>query len=426
MEENHHEHTSIIKVIEKDFFSIPVSIRMVSLSIFLFILWWWLGGDTFFSIYIKSIVNNVFRVAIIASLLPCIKMILSVSVGDLDDHSNIRSIIFLSKAVYVLTSIFFFLAGIEQSILFLVIAVVLNGLWTAALITSYESLMRKYGKKKNESTIFGLYFSSFNAAYVIGALLAAVLIKYISLPYLFLFIWLFACVSFISDTKLPNLSKKKIKEFLGKESFLHQFFREVFSFASIRRAFASLKTANKRLYHALGYEFIFNVLNYIGFIFIPIVAIRINLSLSQIAVIFAIMRVPYLIDFFTGEFADKYSKRRFILIVLLFLSFLFALLGFKDNFGGIITITLGISVWLSLIRPVVSWLISDYVDHGMWGKISWIQEFMGNLWAMFGTLVFWVLSLFFGMSDSFVIIGIVIFIVASIGLIQRFHLLRKF
>ena len=143
---------------------------------------------------------------------------------------------------------------------------------------------------------------------------------------------------------MPNLSKKKIKEFLGKESFLHQFFREVFSFASIRRAFASLKTANKRLYHALGYEFIFNVLNYIGFIFIPIVAIRINLSLSQIAVIFAIMRVPYLIDFFTGEFADKYSKRRFILIVLLFLSFLFALLGFKDNFGGIITITLGISV----------------------------------------------------------------------------------
>ena len=38
MENNNHEHNGIIKVIEKDFFSIPVSIRMVSLSVFLFIL----------------------------------------------------------------------------------------------------------------------------------------------------------------------------------------------------------------------------------------------------------------------------------------------------------------------------------------------------------------------------------------------------
>jgi sugar phosphate permease len=86
------------------------------------------------------------------------------------------------------------------------------------------------------------------------------------------------------------------------------------------------------------------VLNYIGLIFIPIVAIQNNLSLSQIAIIFVIMRLPYVIDFFSGEFADKYSKKRFILITLFFLSFLFALLGFKNSFGSIITISFGISV----------------------------------------------------------------------------------
>jgi MFS family permease len=285
-----------------------------------------LGGDTFFSIYIKSIVHNVFRVAIIAALMPLVRMIFSISIGELDDHSNIRSIIFLGKAMYFMTSILFFLSGILHSPVLLVITVIFNALAGATLMTSYQSLIRQYGKKENGSTVFGLYFSCFNFAYVIGALLAAILVQYITLPYLYLFIGLFALISFFTDTKLPHLSKKKIKAFLGKESFLHQYFHEICSFIPIKKAFASLKTANKKIYQALGFEFLFNVLNYIGFIFIPIVAIKDNLSLSQIAVIFAIMRLPYVIDFLTGEFADKYSKRRFILIVLLFLSFLFALL----------------------------------------------------------------------------------------------------
>lgn len=53
------------------------------------------------------------------------------------------------------------------------------------------------------------------------------------------------------------------------------------------------------MYYALGFEVLFNLLNYVGFIFIPIVSIANNLSLSQVAIVFAAMRLPYLIDFFT-------------------------------------------------------------------------------------------------------------------------------
>jgi hypothetical protein len=65
MSHKHEEHNGIIKVIQKDFFSVPVSIRIVSFSLFLFILGWGLGADTFFSIYIESIVDNVFWISII-------------------------------------------------------------------------------------------------------------------------------------------------------------------------------------------------------------------------------------------------------------------------------------------------------------------------------------------------------------------------
>jgi len=84
------------------------------------------------------------------------------------------------------------------------------------------------------------------------------------------------------------------------------------------------------MYYALGFEFLFNILNYVGFIFIPIVSIANNLSLSQVAIVFVVMRVPYLIDFFTGNIADNTSKRKFLFIVLLFLSLLYILLGYNE------------------------------------------------------------------------------------------------
>jgi hypothetical protein len=65
MENTAHEHNGIIKIIKKEFFSIPISIRMVSLSLFLFLFGRGLGGDTFFSLYIKTIVDNVFWVSLI-------------------------------------------------------------------------------------------------------------------------------------------------------------------------------------------------------------------------------------------------------------------------------------------------------------------------------------------------------------------------
>lgn len=424
-QEQFNHRTWLFSVIRRDFFSIPFSIRIVSLSMFLFILGRGLWGDTFFSLYIKSIVNNVFRVSVIGALLPLIKMFFSVSIGELDDHSDIRSVIFVSKAFYVLTSISFFLAGTQHSVVLLLIAVVLNAIGWWALITSYQCMIRKYAKQNNGGTVFWLYFSCANFAYVVWGLLAAVMIKYVDLPHLYLFVGLFAFISFLTDTKLPHLSKKKIKEFLGKESFLHQFFREAFSFSAFRKAFESLKIANKKIYHALWFEFLYNILNYVGFLFIPIVAVQNDLSLSQVAIIFAIMRLPYVFNFFTWEFADRYNKKKFILIVLLFMSFLYALLGFRDGFASIIIISFGISFGLALIRPVISALISDYADPHAGGKITGIGEFVAKFGEVFGSLAFGAISVVLGMGNSFIVIGILLFILAIVGIARKFHFRSK-
>jgi hypothetical protein len=67
------------------------------------LLGWGLGADTFFSLYIKSIVDNVFWVSIIGAILSLGKMIFSIPIGEVDDHANIKSVLFLSKGAYVFT-----------------------------------------------------------------------------------------------------------------------------------------------------------------------------------------------------------------------------------------------------------------------------------------------------------------------------------
>ena len=69
-----------------------------------------------------------------------------------------------------------------------------------------------------------------------------------------------------------------------------------------------------------------NFLNYVSFLFIPIISLENNLSLSQIAVVFAAMKLPYIVNVFAGKFGDKYSKKLLISIVLVFVSFLYIVL----------------------------------------------------------------------------------------------------
>ncbi len=414
----------VFYVIKKKFLSIPVSVRMIGFSLFVFVLWWGLWADVFFSLYIKNIVNNVFMISIIWAILSLSKMFFSVPIGEINNHANLKSVLFLSKFIYIIMGIIYVLAGIYDSVVLLILGVLLNGLATASLFTTYQTFIRKNTRWRERGNSFGLYFSSINLAYIVGALISSYLIIKIDLPHLFILIPIFALLSLLTDNKLPSLSKKKIKEFLAGETFTQRFVHEVFSFRPMKKVIKKLKDYSGRMYYALWFEIVFNLLNYLWFIFIPIVSIASNLSLSQVAIVFAAMRVPYLIDFFTWDIAENGSKRKFLFVVLLFLSILYLLLWFNEGFWSIIIISFGISLWLSLMRPVISAYISDCTRPEDEGTITGVGEFVGKIWEIIGVLSFGVLSLVFGLQTSFIIIGIFVLLIAITGIIKRFYFFK--
>lgn len=151
--------------------------------------------------------ENVFRISLVSAILSAAKMFFSITIGEEDDHTNIRSVILINKAFYVIIGLLYFFAGLTSSPALLIVAVICNGLGSASIITSYQAFIRKHTKNGARGRAFGLYFSASNLAYVVGAIIASLFVMHIQLPYVFLFVSLFAMVSFFVDRRISNISK---------------------------------------------------------------------------------------------------------------------------------------------------------------------------------------------------------------------------
>ncbi|MDR2541663.1 MAG: MFS transporter [Candidatus Peribacteria bacterium] len=163
------------------------------------------------------------------------------------------------------------------------------------------------------------------------------------------------------------------------------------------------------MYVALGSMFLVNLLNYVGFLFIPIVAVANNLSLSQIAIVFAVMKTPYLINIFTGKLGDKYNKKLLISVILLFMSVFYVLLGMHDDFVVILILTFVIALGIALLYPLTSALVSSYTAQKDKGVMTGAQDFVGKMGEIAGSLGFGALSAIVGIKTGFIVIGIIIF-----------------
>jgi MFS family permease len=163
------------------------------------------------------------------------------------------------------------------------------------------------------------------------------------------------------------------------------------------------------MYTALGSMFLVNLLNYIGFLFIPIVAVANHLSLSQIAIVFAVMKAPYLVNIFAGKLGDKYNKKLLISIILIFMSLFYILLGLHDDFVIILVLTFAISLGIALLHPITSALVSSYTQQKDKGVMTGAQDFVSKMGEVAGSLGFGALIALIGIQAGFIVIGIAIF-----------------
>ena len=166
---------------------VPLKIRSISLSLALFMMGRWLGTDTFFSIYVKEVVGGAWGVTVIWTILAVVKLLFVLPVWKMNDRVNVKYILLMWKLLYVCSGTLFFLAWITHSLILLIFASIFNGIANATTFTTYRSYYAKKSTKSDNAKIFWIYFSAFYFTEVIWSLIAAVLVNYLELPYMYLF-----------------------------------------------------------------------------------------------------------------------------------------------------------------------------------------------------------------------------------------------
>lgn len=416
---------------------LPLGIKEISVSLFVFTLGWGLGGDTFFSVYVNSIVPSALGVTLIGAFLAFIKLLFVIPVGIMNDKGSTRYLLLLGKIVYALSGFFYFLAGFYGSFIWLLFAIFCNGIGNSSMHTSYRTVYGDKASKDNRTKVFGVYFSSSHLALVIGALIASFFVNYVALPYLYLFITIFALLSLLQDEKIQEFFKQKfnpedvddaqietsefgiqefdegmdnVRKLFGSRGVIILLFKELFSFAPWKKVFVAIKGYGMPMYTVLANQSLVSMISYINFLFIPLVAMENHLSLSQIAILFAVMKAPYLINIVIGSLGDKYSKKLITGIVLSVIAVAFFFLGSVSSFSLIIFFSFIGALGVAILNPIASSLIGGYAKAKDKGIMAALQEFTSKIGEILGSLGFGVVASIIGMDTTFIVAGIGLFV----------------
>ena len=412
---------------------IPLKIRAVSLSLVFFMMGRWLGTDTYFSVYVKEVVGNTWWVSVIWAILALVKLFFNIPIWRMNDKVDMKYILLMWKILYVFCGLFFFFAWILHSWILLLLAVIFDWIANATIFTTYRSYYSKRSTKSDSAKMSWIYFSATYVTKVIGSLIAAILVNYLELPYMYFFVVIFSLVSLLQDEKINtvfsknndrtwkslyrrlNDEKETPKElylnqkFFGKKWFVYSFFNGCLSTESWKEIWQILHKYDLKMYVALWSWMLSNFFSYMSFLFIPIVAVENNFSLSQIAIVFAAMKLPYIVNLFVWKFWDKYSKKILISIILILMSWLFIAIWFSEHFYAILVLTFCISTWVALLNPLTLALVVSYTHSQDKWSLMWVQGFVWRLWDIIWSLWFWTLTTIIWLKNWFIIIWLCTF-----------------
>ncbi len=379
-------------------------LSQINLSFFFLFAGWWIGWDTFFSIYTDSIVGNITLVGAMTALYALLKAFFTIPVWYLDTYLPNVTLIRRWKILYIFTALFYSAAGIFQSIRLFIIAMILNGLANPLVVTSYQNLIRLHSTPSQQSWIFWAFWTAGFLGHAIGALLASILILYLDISRLFIWIMIGSLIGLLIDNKIeePKSTNHSNKFLITKIS--------EFSL-NFLKSFHKLSPQTYKIFFLVS---VYGMLNYISYLFIPLLTKSYDFSLSLIALLFVAIRLPHSSSYFLSVRSDHSNPKKVLLICILLVIMWFLPLTITHNFFVIIVSSLISSIWIAGIYPIAAGLLTSLVKTNQSGITTGLQEFFVRIGEIIGALTFMIWSIFLSLSHIFFALCILLVIIAII------------
>lgn len=400
----HKKSDSFFQKMRKDFQEIPLLVKLMFWNMSLLRFWRGIGINMYYSVYLKWLFDNLIVVSVLWSLLALIKLAFSIPTGILDNKMNSKTILIVGKWLFIVAGVLYFIAGFFSIPRLVIIAIIAQGIWTPMVFNTNQFLIRKLVPINISSETFWLFFSFYQTGYLIAALITAALM-YFKLPieYFFLIASVFSVLTLLHNTKTKKVDK---------HGLFYEIKHDVLKKDLYSKVLGHLKDKTPGLKIMLLIQGLHWLLYYVSFMFIPLLALSKNMTLIDIALIFAVMRIPHSLTFYI----EALFKNRWEFLVTIGCFILCAIslicLAIFPGFWVMLIFSFIMSTLTALSRPMISGIISKLIKPKEYAEVTGVQDFITRFGEIIGYLVFGIVSHYIGMSLGFVSISIAIILVS--------------
>lgn len=387
---------------------IPIGVKLVVLVIFLRMFGWGFV-DPFFSMFVDMFSNNYTAIGGFISIISLSSLITIIPLMRLVDRVKDSRIIEDGEIIYFLAILSYVGAGYLQSVTLLVIAFILTGVANPLVVVGAEAYIRKHSKG-GDARSFGFYTTLSYLGWILGMVIASFTIDYYSFNTMFLFVLPSIIFSFFILPKVRENGGKSILRGLKKYFHHRQDFTAIYD---------DCRSLNHKMFFFLILALFDGLISMFTFIFIPLFALTIELELSEIALLMAVMYFPYIFSFFFSEATDRLKKMNVIAIGLFIGALSFILLSFIVDQIWVLVLASMISLSIAIIRPAYNGMITHVTPRRMLGEITGLNNLAVRIGYIIGPILAGFISDIYGIQVTFFLVAIIAFALGAVTLLLR-------
>jgi len=412
------------KKTKKKIFSQTIFLMTASVSIEYF---GWGFFDPFFSIFANEILNNLFFLGLLIALKNFIALLIVIIASQTVKETSPRNMAIFSKWILLFAIAFYLSAGFQSSTVMLIIAIIFNAIGQVLRNVSSQALLMRNTKKNNASKILGIDFAVKNFAWILGMPLGGFLIFYLALflkieaiqiIYLLLIpLMISIFISIFPLKKLPFKSTLKKTLQRTEDIILHG---KIFS-----AFFDNFSCFSPQLSFSLILFFLLQLIERMVTIFIPLLAISLNLEFWQIGILTALLFLPYIFSFAFSFLADRLERLSIVIFGLLFSIFPLVFLSITESPLYIAIFASLISFSLAMIQPANLGIIASLSSKKEKEHMAGLEIFFQKIGTIFGSIVLGFIAEKFSVNIVFLIIAFLSLSFAFFAILVKMHAHKK-
>ncbi|MEW6062794.1 MAG: MFS transporter [Nanoarchaeota archaeon] len=370
----------------KEMYSLPTSIKLISLVMFIYYIGWGIATP-YFPLFLKEVLGSYTAVGLVTGLLPLFSILVYLFIGPLCDRVSKRKVVSLMLLLYLPYS--FVLLGLKSIISFVYFRVyhafIATSLWTAS-----DSYLREHSSKGKGAEAIGMYDSFYTFSLVIGPIIGAFLFMLYGYN-IFYAISAFALLAFFVSLRLHAKRGKRL--FSGIRDMLRDHF--------IKREFSDFM-ANKELVRISLFVFLFYLGTSIIGMTVPLFLRSIDVDFFQIGLAIALFNVPWV---FESYFSTAKNKRKNILLGIFFAIVLLFTMFFAKDLRTIAVILFLLGMCNAAVLPIIQGRITELMPKKEIGELVGVNNSIWNIATGFGPLFAGIFADKFGLQPLFLVLA---------------------